>query len=691
MALKSRTKIRLSALLIVVMAVMLGVYAFPQYINKAFNKLNISWQLEEKAYSLGLDLQGGTHLVYEADVTNLEASQIEDSVEGVRDVIERRINILGVSEPQVQVNKTVGKWRIIAELAGIKDVNEAVKMIGETPLLEFKEINEEPARGLTAEEKAELDAYNADAQARAKALLVEAASHVEDFASFAQEKTEQVPPISFGDLEGVEISPSVDLGWIDSSNAFYSKLFEVAEKTPVATIAPELIEWNGGLNIVKVAEKREEKNEYKAAHILICYQGAKECTAERSKEEALALITEIKASAQVGDPFYTLAKEKSDESIAAQTGGELGWFGEGGMVEPFEKAVKETANGTISEIIETDFGYHIIWKEDSRVVPEYRLENIWIKTKVETDIVPAPEAWKNTELTGKDLKRAEVTFDQNTNAPQISLEFTDEGKALFAAVTERNVGKPIAIFLDGQAIVDANGDGVISEGEVYAPTVSEAITDGRAIVSGRYTVEEAKLLKQRLNSGALPVPITLVSQETVGATLGHESVSQSLTAGLWGLFIVALFMILVYRLPGFVAVLALATYGVLVLSIFKAIPVTLTLAGIAGFILSIGMAVDANVLIFERLREELRSGKPLKLAIDEAFKRAWPSIFDGNMSTLITCLILSWFGTSMIKGFAITLGLGVMASMFSAVVITKVLLKFMSGKGEKYTKWLYRA
>ena len=697
MALKSRTKIRLSALLIIVMAVMLGIYAFPQYINKTINKVNqvtgsnITWQLNETPYSLGLDLQGGTHLVYEADVSKLEASQIEDSMEGVRDVIERRINILGVSEPQVQINKTAGRWRIIAELAGIKDVNEAVKMIGETPLLEFKEVNEEPARELTAEEQTELETYNADADLRAKALLVEAASHTEDFTMFAPDKTEMLPAVNFGEIEGVEISPSVDLGYIDNTNAFYSKLFEIAEKTPIGTVATELVDWNGGLNIIRVAEKREEKEEYKAAHILICYQGATGCTVERTKEEAEVLINEIKAQAQVGDPFYTLAKEKSDESIAAETGGDLGWFAEGMMVEAFELAIKNTTNGTISEVVETDFGFHIIWKQESRIIPEYRLENIWIKVKTATDIVPAPEAWKNTELTGKHLKRAEITFDQNTNAPQISLEFSDEGADLFAQVTERNVGKPIAIFLDGQAIIDADGDGMISPGEVYAPTISEVISDGKAVISGRYTIEDAKLLKQRLNSGALPVPIRLVSQETVGATLGQESVSQSLTAGLWGLAIVALFMVLIYRLPGLVAVVALGIYGILVLSIFKAIPVTLTLAGIAGFILSIGMAVDANVLIFERLREELRLKKPLKLAIDEAFKRAWPSIFDGNMSTLITCLILSWFGTSMIKGFAITLGIGVMASMFSAVVITKVLLKVVSGKSGKYIKWLYRA
>lgn len=697
MALKSRTKVKLSTVFIVVMVFLLGLYVFPQYVNRAINKFNaltgsnISWQLEETEFSLGLDLQGGTHLVYEADVSNLDSSQIEDSMEGVRDVIERRINILGVSEPQVQINKTAGHWRIIAELAGISDVNEAVKLIGETPLLEFKELNDEPARELTAEEKTALETYNVDTNERAKALLVEAVAQNENFETFAKEKTEFENPFQLEADVDIKIEANVDLGYIGSDNIFYEKLYLLAEKTPLNTVAQEIVEWNGGLNIIKVLDKKEDKQEFRAAHVLICYQGAEGCTNPRTKEEAFTKITELKGQAIAGDTFYTLAKENSDEPTANETGGELGWFAQDAMVEEFSNALLTMENNTISEIVETVYGYHIIWKEESKIIPEYHLQNIWLKVKTETDIVPQVDEWKNTELSGKDLERADITFDPNTNTPEISLTFTDEGTDLFAAVTERNIGKPIAIYLDGQAIIDSNGDGIISEGEVYAPTVNDVITDGKAVISGRYTIDEAKTLKQRLNSGALPVPISLISQETVGATLGQESVQQSLSAGLWGLLIVALFMIFVYRLPGLMAVFALMTYGIIVLTIFKFIPVTLTLAGIAGFILSIGMAVDANVLIFERLREELKLNKSLKLAIDEAFKRAWPSIFDGNMSTLITCLILSWFGMGMIKGFAITLGIGVMASMFSAVVVTKIFLKVTAVKSEKLKKWLYRA
>jgi protein-export membrane protein SecD len=696
MSLSMRTKTKLNVVLIAISALLLAVYVWPQGVNKGLSKVQSwvgaenPWQLEAKPFSLGLDLQGGSHLVYEADVSKVAASEVEASVEGVRDVIEKRVNAFGVSEPQVQTNKSGDSWRIIVELAGIKDVKEAINMIGATPLLEFKELNTEPLRSLTAEEKTQMDQYNKDAEAKAKGLLEQAKANPAGFEELASSNSELVPNINLGLGDDVKISANIDLDYVDRSNATYEALYKAAEVSGANTIVPNLVEWNGGWNVVRVLDKKEEKPEYHAAHILVCYKGATACTQERSKEEALALITELKAQAVVGDAFYTLAKEKSDESIAKDTGGELGWFAAGVMVKPFEDAVSIMTVNTISDIVETDFGYHIIWKIEQRTIPEYHLQHLWVARKTEADIIPPQERWKNTELSGKDLKRADIVTDQYIGTPEISLEFTDTGKDLFAAVTERNVGKPIAIFLDGMAIVDSNGDGVISEGEEYAPVVQQAITDGKAVIQGQYTMAEAKTLKQRLNAGALPVPITMISQETVGATLGQESLTQSLKAGLWGFLILALFMIAYYRLPGLLAVIALTFYALLVLSVFRFIPVTLTLAGIAGFVLSIGMAVDANVLIFERLREELKNNKPLSLALQDAFKRAWPAIFDGNMSTLITCLILMWFGSSMIKGFAITLTIGILMSMFTAMVITKILLMFSSGKSEKISKWLYR-
>jgi protein-export membrane protein SecD len=247
----------------------------------------------------------------------------------------------------------------------------------------------------------------------------------------------------------------------------------------------------------------------------------------------------------------------------------------------------------------------------------------------------------------------------------VGLEFNSEGAELFKQITEENIGKQVAIFLDGQPI--------------SVPTVNEAIRDGQAVITGQFDIQEAKLLAQRLNAGALPVPIDLISEQTVGPTLGSSSLQKSLIAGLLGFALVALFMIFYYRLPGLLSVIALIFYIVFVLAIFKLLPVTLTLSGLAGVILSLGMAVDANVLIFERLKEEIKSGRTMASAIDEGFKRAWTSIRDGNLTTLIACLILFWFSSSVIKGFALTLGIGVIMSMISAVTITRIFLKLVAG------------
>jgi preprotein translocase subunit SecD len=330
--------------------------------------------------------------------------------------------------------------------------------------------------------------------------------------------------------------------------------------------------------------------------------------------------------------------------------------------------------GSISEVVETPFGFHLIYKQDERQIEEYKISFIFIKKMTAEDILGMSADWKNTELTGKNLKRATVQFNPNDNSPEVSLEFDSEGAKLFEEITDRNVGKEVAIFLDAYPI--------------SAPTVNEKITGGKAVISGGFDIKEAKLLAQRLNAGALPIPIELVEQKTVGASLGKASVEDSLKAGIIGLILVALYMIIFYRLPGLLAVISLGVYGLLILAIFKLWPVTLTLSSLAGFILSIGMAVDANVLIFERLKEELRYGKPLGKAIDEGFKRAWPSIRDGNYSTLITCFILIQFTTSIVRGFALTLGLGILMSIFSAIVVTKNLLKLVAGKRLENNSWL---
>jgi preprotein translocase subunit SecD len=281
--------------------------------------------------------------------------------------------------------------------------------------------------------------------------------------------------------------------------------------------------------------------------------------------------------------------------------------------------------------------------------------------------------WTETGLTGAHLKNAEVTMNPETGDPEVAIEFNNEGAKLFKDITQRNLQKQVAIQLD--------------ENIISAPTVQTVIEEGKAVITGKFDIKEAKNLAINLTSGALPVPIKLIEQRNISATLGPESVKKSLLAGVLGIILVALYMIFHYKTPGLLAVIALAIYALIVLALFKLIPVTLTLAGIAGFILSIGMAVDANILIFERMKEELKGGKPLGAAIEEGFKRAWLSIRDSNISSLITCLILIWLGSGLVRGFAVTLAIGILVSLFSAITVTRTLLRFFIGKKiEKFIK-----
>lgn len=496
-------------------------------------------QLNSMPFKLGLDLQGGAHLVYEADVSQVASGDRDASVEGVRDVIERRVNALGISEPVVQTNKSsTGDYRVIVELAGVFDINEAIGQIGETPLLEFREIDR------------------------------------------------SIP-------------------------------------------------------------------------------------ADASVEDALAQEPELKAEAQevldkalAGDDFAELARIYSEDQASSQNGGDLGFVGKGIMVPEFENVIfdENFETGEVwPELVGTQFGWHIIKKTDERGEGDsLEVQSSHILLALANPLTGG-ENFANTELTGKQLERADLTFDPNTNEAQVSLVFDKEGEELFRQITARNIGQPVAIYLDGEAI--------------SVPVVQQEITGGRAVITGQFSIPEAKLLAQRLNAGALPVPIELVSQQTVGPSLGQNSVAASLQAGMYGLLLIALFMLLYYRLPGLMAVFALAVYAAFVLAVFKLLGVTLTLAGIAGFILSLGLAVDANVLIFERMKEELRKGKTLSESVETGFTRAWSSIRDSNISSLLTAIILYWFGSSLIRGFAITLSIGILISMFSAIFITRSLLR----------------
>ncbi len=537
-----RKKVWLLFIGIIILTILASLVALPQ--SPSWVPASSFWS--QFKVHLGLDLQGGSHLEYQADVREIKPGEEASALDGVKDVIERRINPSGVAETLVQTSKVGNSWRVIVELPGEQDITQAIKLIGETPILEFRE-------------------------------------------------------------EG-------DIG---------------------------------------VATPEKEITKTKAEDIL-----------------TLAL--------KPGTDFAALAKEHSEDDGSKDKGGDLDWFREGLMVKPFEDAVKALAVNQISKnLVESEFGWHIIKKtgdryvtENGKKILELRASHILIKVPID----PYGN-WIYTGLSGQQLKRAQVEFDPNTGVPQVGLTFNDEGKKLFAEITGRNIGKPVAIYLDGTPI--------------SKPTVQEAIAGGQAVISGDFTLTEAKQLAQRLNAGALPVPIKLVGQQTVDATLGKASLNKSLLAGLAGLLAVVLFMLIFYRLPGLLSVLALGIYSAITFAVFKLWPVTLSIGGVAGFVLSIGMAVDANILIFERIKEELRWRKPLSQAIEEGFKRAWTSIRDSNVSSLITSVILIFLGSTLVKGFAITLVIGILISMFSAVTVTRTFLRLLSGEWFSRKLFLY--
>ncbi|MEK7573094.1 MAG: protein translocase subunit SecD [Patescibacteria group bacterium] len=275
---------------------------------------------------------------------------------------------------------------------------------------------------------------------------------------------------------------------------------------------------------------------------------------------------------------------------------------------------------------------------------------------------------QKTNLSGSDLQRSDVTFDPNNGEPQVQLQFSSDGVKKFAEITKRNVNKVLAIVLDKQVI--------------QAPVVNQPIISGDAVITGKFNVDEAKLLATQLNAGALPLSLSVLEQRVIGPTLGQESLMKSLFAGIVGFVIIVTFMSVIYKKLGIIASCALVVYTLITLAIFKLSSITpygitLTLSGIAGFVLSIGMAVDANILIFERIKEELRAGKNRTVATEVGFSRAWSSIRDSNISTLITSAILYEFGTGSVKGFALVLAIGVLVSMFSAIFVTRTFLRFV--------------
>ena len=354
-------------------------------------------------------------------------------------------------------------------------------------------------------------------------------------------------------------------------------------------------------------------------------------------------------------------------------------------MESLKEVIERRVNlfGVSEPLVQTEQGGIISGNRDDRLIVELpgvtdieEAKSLIGKTPILEFHLLVSETFVPTGLSGRYLERASVGFNQTTGAALVNLEFNKEGKELFAQITKDHKGEVLAIVLDGNLL--------------SAPVIQEEITDGNAQITGTFSPEEAKALVRNLNYGALPVPITLLTSQTVGATLGEIALAKGVQAGLIGFVALAIFLIFWYRLPGFIAVLALISYVILSLTVFKLVQVTLTAAGIAGFILSIGMAVDANVLIFERAKEELKKGKTIYDALHEGFHRAWLSIRDSNIASIITAIILFWLGTSAVKGFALTLGIGVLISMFTAITVSRTFLfAIVPSKESKLKRFLF--
>ncbi len=778
-------------ILIVLMTFFMGVIALPDNIKAQLPENKATQWLQSKKIKLGLDLQGGIQLDYKLDLRQVNAYnndddpendvQISDLVEGVKMTIERRVNSLGVSEPNIYTSEIGNEKHIIVELAGIKDLAEAKKMIGKTIQLEFKEEKTE----LEKEEKEEIEAkakeilinlqssgatvfaeqaktyttpdnqiffnesvkkfedeisedlrekiWNAEEGVILGEILESDEGFVMEGESFVQKKGFAILKIVGKAMEEREVTEDgedfltvaeeisenteVDLKEVPESN--FSK--EVVEKLymPEGEIS-EVVEEGEFLNVYKLVKKNEQKEMVKASHILIAYEGAERAdeTITRTKEEAqleaFRIYEEVRvaqtgtgADTATGSALFGTFAEKYSDGPSGKHGGQLDWFERGQMTPAFEEVAFALQLGYMSEPIETSFGYHIIRKTGEKEAKEtsYDLQRIQVakdaigdtqRKKIEAArarvidqkvtreeekieyqelfFSTVPDNWKPTGLDGSHFKRAAVAFSQ-VGQPYVAIEFDSEGADLFAEITERNIGKPVAIFVGGNLI--------------SAPNVNEKISGGSAQITGNYTLKSASQLAQDLNTGAIPAPIELVGQYQIGATLGEKALQMSIFAGVIGLIILGIYMILYYRLLGIVVNLALFIYTVIIVFVLKSgFPVVMTLAGIAGIILSIGMAVDANILIFERMKEELRSGKNISASIKIGFERAWSSIRDSNLSSLITCAILFWFGTSIIRGFAVMLSIGIIVSMFTAITVTRTILYLIMQTKLGQNKWL---
>ena len=566
------------ALIILVCAATLGIkeIEYNQFVRGGDTPLGLS---------LGLDLQGGSHLVYEAALRDSETGELmevtDDQMQSLVRTIERRINSSGLGEPIIQI---LGNNRLLVQLPGIRDPGRAKTLIGETARLEFKhrviDVDPIPLDQITSSDIASITADDlrpsdskllselTETELNEEAVYIP--SLVMDFTGIGSEKFQQV-------VLGLQISMAISM---DAANK--------GEMIPPDTLD------------LSVSGMEELRYQVSGDQIL------------RIGTSTRYVIPLPAGNTEMGSAISTdTAKQKLGPSPVANLQLKKGYMDE-------------------------EIG-----------------------------------------LSGDDLENAYPSQHQSSGAPIVNIEFNEKGTKLFGKLTEDIYRKQqetgfrdqIAIILDGQQLI--------------APVVHTPITAGTAIIQGPdFTIERVKDLSLLLESGRLPIPIELIQERDVDAILGADSLRKSVIAGIVGLLLVLLFMTLYYRIPGLVASVALIIYAMIVLTIFKMIPVTLTLSGVAAAILSIGMAVDANILIFERMKDELRAGRTMLSSINIGFNRAWPAIRDGNVSTLITCAILYWFseqlGATIVQGFAVTLAIGVLISMFSAIVVSRTLMRVVA-------------
>ena len=566
------------ALIILVCAATLGIkeIEYNQFVRGGDTPLGLS---------LGLDLQGGSHLVYEAALRDSETGELmevtDDQMQSLVRTIERRINSSGLGEPKIQI---LGNDRLLVQLPGIRDPGRAKTLIGETARLEFKhrviDVDPIPLDQITS---SDISAITADDLRPSDSKLLSELTETElneeavyipslvmDFTGIGSEKFQQV-------VLGLQISMAISM---DAANK--------GEMLPPDTLD-------------------------------LSVSGIEELRYQVSGDQILRIGTSTR------------------------------------YVIPLPAGNTEMGSAISTETAKQKLG--------PSPVANLQLKKGYMDEEI--------------GLSGDDLENAYPSQHQSSGAPIVNIEFNEKGTKLFGKLTEDIYRKQqetgfrdqIAIILDGQQLI--------------APVVHTPITAGTAIIQGPdFTIERVKDLSLLLESGRLPIPIELIQERDVDAILGADSLRKSVIAGIVGLVLVLLFMTLYYRIPGLVASVALIIYAMIVLTIFKLIPVTLTLSGVAAAILSIGMAVDANILIFERMKDELRAGRTMLSSINIGFNRAWPAIRDGNVSTLITCAILYWFseqlGATIVQGFAVTLAIGVLISMFSAIVVSRTLMRVVA-------------